>query len=38
MMLRRWEPFNELRWMRENVDRLWKGFYGPGGDGAEIEH
>jgi HSP20 family protein len=38
MMLRRWEPFNELRWMQENVDRLWKDFYGPGGDGAEIEH
>lgn len=37
MVLRRWEPFSELRRMQENMDRLWKGFYGNGEDGGEIE-
>lgn len=37
MVLRRWEPFGELRRMQENVDRLWKGFYGNGEEGNGIE-
>jgi HSP20 family protein len=26
MVLRRWEPFRELRQMQENMDRLWRSF------------
>src|SRR5688572_32252532 len=33
MVLRRWEPFRELRQMQENMDRLWRSF-GPGEGGA----
>jgi HSP20 family protein len=36
-MLRRWEPFNEMRRMQENMDRLWRGFYGNGEETGEIE-
>jgi HSP20 family protein len=27
MVLRRWDPFGELRRMQDNMDRLWRGFY-----------
>jgi HSP20 family protein len=37
MVLRRWEPFGELRRMQENMDRLWRGFYHNGEDNQEIE-
>jgi HSP20 family protein len=37
MVLRRWEPFGELRRMQENMDRLWKGFYNGGENGGEME-
>src|ERR671919_538113 len=37
MVLRRWEPFRELRQMQENMDRLWRSF-SPGGDGQDVEN
>ena len=37
MVLRRWEPFSEMRRMHENMDRLWKGFNANGENGHEIE-
>jgi HSP20 family protein len=37
MVLRRWEPFGELRRMQGNMDRLWSGFYSGGEDGNGIE-
>jgi HSP20 family protein len=33
MVIRRWEPFRELRQMQENVDRMWRNFSG-GEEGA----
>src|ERR671914_305799 len=37
MVLRRWEPFRELRQMQENMDRLWRSF-SSGGDGQDVEN
>ena len=37
MVLRRWEPFGELRRMHENMDRLWRGAYANQENGQEIE-
>ncbi|MDA0733792.1 MAG: Hsp20/alpha crystallin family protein [Chloroflexi bacterium] len=37
MVLRRWEPFGELRRMHENMDRLWSGGYVNQENGSEIE-
>ena len=37
MVLRRWEPFRELRQMQENMDRLWRSFGPGGGDGQDVE-
>ena len=33
-MLRRWEPFTELRRMRETMDRGWPNLFGPEGEEA----
>ena len=38
MVLRRWEPFGELRRMQENMDRLWRGFYSGEENGGGMEH
>ena len=35
MVMRRWEPFRELRQMQENMDRLWRNFSGGGEEGTE---
>ena len=32
MVLRRWDPFQELRQMQENMDRLWRSFGTGGGE------
>ena len=37
MVLRRWDPFGELRRMQENMDRLWRGFYINEDGSLEIE-
>lgn len=37
MVLRRWEPFNELRRVHENMDRLWRGLYNTDDNSGEIE-
>jgi HSP20 family protein len=37
MVLRRWEPFRELRQMQENMDRLWRNF-NPGGEEGSGEN
>jgi HSP20 family protein len=38
MVLRRWEPFRELRQIQENMDRLWRSF-GPGkGEAGNVEN
>ena len=34
MVIRRWDPFNELRRMHENMDHLWRGF-APTADTSE---
>ena len=37
MVLRRWEPFSEMRRMHENMDRLWRGLHANGEPEQEIE-
>jgi HSP20 family protein len=37
MVLRRWEPFQELRQMQENMNRLWHSFSSGEGNGQEVE-
>jgi HSP20 family protein len=37
MVLRRWNPFTELRQMQENMNRLWQGFSPTTDDGSEME-
>ena len=37
MVLRRWDPFIELRRMQENMDHLWRGFSQPTAGGGEME-
>jgi HSP20 family protein len=37
MVLRRWEPFQELRQMQENMNRLWHSFSSGEGNGQDIE-
>jgi HSP20 family protein len=32
MVMRRWEPFRELRQMQENMDRMWRNFSAGGGE------
>ena len=34
MVVRRWDPFVELRRMQENMDHLWRGFSHPSGGGS----
>ncbi len=38
MVLRRWEPFRELRQMQENMDRLWRSFSPGGGETGNVEN
>ena len=38
MVLRRWEPFRELRQMQENMDRLWHNFGQEGGEARNVEN
>jgi HSP20 family protein len=38
MVLRRWEPFRELRQMQENMDRLWRSFSPGGGEAGDVEN
>src|SRR5918992_4162725 len=38
MVLRRWEPFRELRQMQENMDRLWRNFSSGGGEEGDVEN
>jgi HSP20 family protein len=38
MVLRRWEPFRELRQMQENMDRLWRSFGHQGGEEGNVEN
>jgi HSP20 family protein len=38
MVLRRWEPFRELRQMQENMDRMWRSFSPGGGEGGDVEN
>src|ERR671915_2280776 len=38
MVLRRWEPFRELRQMQENMDRLWCNFSSGGGEEGDVEN
>jgi HSP20 family protein len=38
MVLRRWEPFRELRQMQENMDRLWRSFGSGGGEEGNVEN
>jgi HSP20 family protein len=37
MVLRRWEPFRELRQMQGNLDRLWRDLGHGGGDEGDVE-
>ncbi len=37
MVMRRWDPFIELRRMQENMDHLWRGFSQPSGGNGEME-
>src|SRR5918997_1067546 len=37
MVLRRWEPFRELRQMQENMDRLWRNFGHGEGEAGNVE-
>ena len=37
MLMRRWDPFIELRRMQENMDHLWRGFSQPSGGNGEME-
>ncbi len=38
MVLRRWEPFRELRQMQENMDRMWRSFGQEGGEAGNVEN
>ena len=38
MVLRRWDPFQELRQMQENMDRLWRSFGHEGGEAGNAEN
>jgi hypothetical protein len=38
MVLRRREPFRELRQMQENMDRLWHSFGHEGGEAGNAEN
>jgi HSP20 family protein len=38
MVLRRWEPFRELRQMQENMDRLRRNFGHGGGEEGDVEN
>ncbi len=37
MVVRRWDPFTELRRMQENMDHLWRGFSQPSNGSTEME-
>ncbi len=37
MVLRRWEPFRELRQMQENMNQLWRSFSPGGGEAGDVE-
>jgi HSP20 family protein len=37
MVLRRWEPFRELRQMQQNMDRLWRNFGQGEGEAGNVE-
>ena len=37
MVVRRWDPFVELRRMQENMDHLWRGFSQPTSGSGEME-
>ena len=37
MVIRSWDPFNELRRMQENMDHLWHGFSRPSANSGEME-
>jgi HSP20 family protein len=37
MVLRRWEPFRELRQMQGNLDRLWRDLGHGAGDEGDVE-
>ena len=37
MVMRRWDPFIELRRMQENMDHLWRGFSQPSSGSGEME-
>ena len=37
MVIRRWDPFNELRRMQENMDHLWRGFTPNPGASNDME-
>jgi HSP20 family protein len=38
MVLRRWDPFQELRQMQENMDRLWHSFGQGEGEAGNVEN
>src|ERR687896_922167 len=38
MVLRRWEPFRELRKMQGNLDRLWRDLGHGGGEAGNVEN
>ena len=38
MVLRRWDPFQELRQMQENMDRMWRSFGTGGGETGNVEN
>lgn len=37
MVMRRWEPFNELRRMQDAIDHFWRGFAPPPPGSPELE-
>ncbi|MDE2939750.1 MAG: Hsp20/alpha crystallin family protein [Chloroflexota bacterium] len=37
MVMRRWDPFIELRRMQDNMDYLWRGFVQPSSGNSEME-
>ena len=37
MVMRKWDPFIELRRMQDNMDHLWRGFSHPSGGNGEME-
>lgn len=37
MVMRKWDPFNELRRMQENMDHLWRGFSQPSSGYGDME-